>query len=162
MIRVMNGGAAGGKARHMRFEDCRNSPSLSTIALLGLRMVDFFASSSSRTTPCLFLALLFFHSTHGWTEYVAKNPNGNVFGGGLGHISSSGGGTRNAYGSAFSSAGLRWTTALCLAGARQCLRLLAAVSAAAHASPLRAAACHPCTAHGVFLRQRRRRADERV
>lgn len=50
-------------------------------------------------------------------EYVARLPNGaNVPGvQALGHVDPSGGGSRNAFGKAFQSAGLAWTTELCKA-----------------------------------------------
>lgn len=48
-------------------------------------------------------------------EYVARNPNGaNVPGvAAIGHINPGGGGAANAYGAAFSQAGLQWSAALC-------------------------------------------------
>lgn len=49
-----------------------------------------------------------------WEAYKAKIPNGNVYGGGTSHVSSSGGGARNTFGTDFHNLGNKvWTTALC-------------------------------------------------
>ena len=70
-----------------------------------------------RHTIALLLLLLSFEETLGYSSYLSSSPNGNSIGGGLGHASSGGGGSRNSYGNAFSAAGNQWTRALCLAGA---------------------------------------------
>ena len=49
-------------------------------------------------------------------SYKAKVPNGNNWGA-VGHVSTSGGGSRNAFGTAFKNAGNSWSTALCEADA---------------------------------------------
>lgn len=60
--------------------------------------------------------LLFAAAAHCYSSFLSSNPNGNSIGGGLGHISSSGSGARNAYGNAFAAAGSQWTRNLCFAG----------------------------------------------
>jgi hypothetical protein len=67
-------------------------------------------------TQVLFATLLFGTTAHCHQIYLSRNPNGNTVGGGLGHTSPSGGGARNAYGSAFAAAESQWTRNLCLAG----------------------------------------------
>ena len=50
-------------------------------------------------------------------EYVQRNPNGDHFGAGLGHLDPTSPGARNKYGEAFDAAGRQWSQALCAADA---------------------------------------------
>ena len=54
----------------------------------------------------------FFCGALAYQGYKDKVPNGWKLGA-VGHFSTSGGGTRNAFGNAFTTAGRNWTTALC-------------------------------------------------
>jgi hypothetical protein len=79
-------------------------------------MVTIVGRSPSRGILCLLVALLLTHDARGHSSYSGRSPNGNSLGGGLGHLSSSGGGDRNSYGIAFKNAGYQWTVSLCLVG----------------------------------------------
>ena len=61
----------------------------------------------------LYVLVLTFLSASAHEKYLALNPNGAKIGGGLGHKDSSGGGARNAYGSAFGDNKVVYTRDLC-------------------------------------------------
>jgi hypothetical protein len=64
----------------------------------------------------LLLLILYSEPTLGLQVYLTRSPNGNSIGGGLGHTNLAGGGSNNAYGSAFASQNYQWTRTLCLEG----------------------------------------------
>ncbi len=118
-----------------------------------------------RQIIALLLLCLFSQRALGYSSYLSQSPNGNSVGGGLGHNNAGGGGTRNAYGSAFAAAGRQWTRTLCLAGACSqshsphiCSSFR--IPAALQLSIMRAGRGNRAS-HCAF-RQRRRRAEQRL
>ncbi len=81
------------------------------------------SSSSNRfiiisAAATVFAAALLVPNAHAYQTYVALNPNGASVGrppvAAIGHIATSGGGNRNAYGIAFAANGHKWSKDLCL------------------------------------------------